>query len=433
MKYQALKTKKIPPVPGVYFFMGPGRKILYIGRATSLRDRVRNYFGKDVVSTRGPQIVSMVEKSKSVRFTPTDSVLEALILEAELIKKHTPQYNTKEKDDKSFNHIVITKEEFPRVLVVRGRELESNLQTKNYKLKTIFGPYPRGGALKEALKIIRKIFPFRDTCVLGKGKACPVVENGISLKGRRSRDAIFHYRACFNRQIGLCPGVCTGEISKKEYGAQMRNLKLFLQGKKKDVIRNLTKEMKTLSKNQEFEKADKVKKTIFALNHIQDVALLKNADHRGLDAEKREIRIEGYDVAHISGKYLVGVMTVVEDGEPARGEYRKFKIKSFKGADDTRALKEILERRLGHPEWQYPRLIVVDGGKAQKNTAETILNAVGVKIPVVGVIKDEHHRPREILGEQEFSKKYEREILLANSEAHRFAIKYHRETRGKIK
>lgn len=405
MKYQDLKKKKIPSAPGVYFFMGSGRKILYIGKATSLRDRVRSYFSKDMVSTRGPQIISMVKKSKSLRFTPTDSVLEALILEAELIKKHTPQYNTKEKDDKSFNHIVITKEEFPRVLVVRGRELEDRFRAKSYSPQAVFGPYPRGGALKEALKIIRKIFPFRDTCLPQTGKAC------------------------FNRQIGLCPGVCTGEISKKEYDAQIRNLKLFLRGKKKDVIRNLTKEMRTLSKNQEFEKADKVKKTIFALNHIQDVALMK----RDVPVTNGGYRIEAYDVAHISGTSVVGVMTVVINGEVEKGEYRKFKIKSFKGADDTRALKEILERRLGHPEWKYPRLIVVDGGKAQKNTAETVLNATGVKIPIVGVVKDEYHLPREILGEREFSKKYEREILLANSEAHRFAIKYHRESRGKLK
>src|SRR3989344_2738924 len=125
MKYQDLKTKKIPQAPGVYFFICAGGKILYIGKATSLRDRVRSYFVADVINTRGPQIVSMVEKSKAVKIKPT--------------------YNTKEKDDRSFNHIIITDEVFPRVLIVRGREIQNKLKTTNYKLKTIFGPFPRGG------------------------------------------------------------------------------------------------------------------------------------------------------------------------------------------------------------------------------------------------------------------------------------------------
>ena len=165
MKYQDLKTKKIPQAPGVYFFIGAGGKILYIGKATSLRDRVRSYFVADVINTRGPQIVSMVEKSKTVRFKKTDSVLEALILEAELIRKYKPTYNTKEKDNKSFNHIVITDEVFPRVLIVRGRELKKTLHAPRFKIKDSFGPFPRGGVLKDAIKIIRKIFPFRDTCL----------------------------------------------------------------------------------------------------------------------------------------------------------------------------------------------------------------------------------------------------------------------------
>ena len=417
MKYQDLKTKKIPQAPGVYFFIGAGGKILYIGKATSLRDRVRSYFGADVINTRGPQIVSMVEKAKSIKFQKTDSVLEALILEAELIRKHKPIYNTKEKDNKSFNHIIITKEPFPRVLIVRGRELQNELQTKNYNPKTIFGPFPRGGVLKDAVKIIRKIFPFRDTCL----PAAPLTAQvGVLGTGR----------PCFNRQIGLCPGVCTGEVSPEEYRARIGNLKLFLQGRKKEVIRNLTKEMKALSKQQEFEKAGEIKRILFSLSHIHDIALIKRTINE--KADEKTFRIEGYDVAHISGKHLVGVMTVVENGEAVKSEYRKFKIKSFEGVDDTRALKEVLERRLAHPEWQYPKLIVVDGGKEQKNTAEAVLRAAGVAVPVVGVVKDEHHRPKEILGGRELKQEYEREILLANNEAHRFAIKYHREARGKL-
>lgn len=404
MKNQDLKKYKLPATPGVYFFCGARKKILYIGKASSLRSRVRSYFRKDVIKSRGEHIVSMVLQAKSVDFVVTDSVLEALILEADLIKKYKPIFNTKEKDDKSFNHVVITKEDFPRVLLMRGKEL---FETEASKFKYISGPFPQGTVLKSALKIVRKIFPFRDKCKTSFGKPC------------------------FNRQIGLCPGVCTGEISKKDYAKVITNIKLFFEGKKSTIIKNLEKEMSMFAKKLEFEKAGNIKKTIFALKHIRDVALLKSYSDN--ISNRDTFRIEAYDIAHLSGKFAVGVMTVIKDGELSKQEYRKFKIKGFEGVDDTKALAEVLERRLGHQEWQLPRLIVVDGGKAQKNTAERILKKYDIEIPVVGVVKDERHRPRKIIGNKVYAKKYENEILLSNSEAHRFAIRYHRSLRGKIK
>ena len=412
MEYQDVIKKKLPDAPGVYFFRDSRKKILYIGKATSLRDRVKNYFTSDVYTSRGPQIAKMVADADSVHVTTTDSVLEALILEAYLIKKHQPKYNTKEKDDKSFNYILITDEDFPRVSLIRGRELlkekvekVGEAPKKVPKIRYVAGPFPQGSVLREAMKIIRKIFPFRDTCVPGSGKPC------------------------FNRQIGLCPGVCTKEISKADYGKIIANLTLFLEGKKSVLIKKLLREMKAYAKKQEFEKAHNAKKTIFTLRHIQDIALLKNNQSGGVSFTGR---IEAYDVAHISGKYLVGVMVVVLDGEPNKSEYRKFKIKTVAGADDTASLAEILRRRFGHPEWMYPRLIVIDGGKAQKNRTEKVLKSLGLGIPVVSVVKDERHRPREILGDKGYFQKREREILLANSEAHRFVITYHRTLRDKI-
>ena len=187
-------NKKLPDHPGVYIFRGPKREILYIGKATSLKSRVASYFRRNLMETRGPIIVGMVEVAKTVDFIETDSVLEALILEAHLIKKHQPSFNTKEKDNKSFNYVVITKEDFPRVMTMRGRELgELNLKPNTSNLKAVFGPFPQGSVLREALKIVRKIFPFSDNCRPNQGKSC------------------------FNAQIGLCPGVCAGTISKAEY------------------------------------------------------------------------------------------------------------------------------------------------------------------------------------------------------------------------
>jgi len=404
MKLQDFNKKRLPSTPGVYIFVGARRKILYIGKATSLRSRARSYFDKDIKETRGSHIVSMVEQAKDIDFIKTDSVLEAIILEVNLIKKYKPHYNTKEKDDKSFNYVVITKEDFPRILIVRAKELFGKSAHKlKYNIKYEFGPFPQGGMLRDALKIIRKIFPFRDKCVP------------------------FSDKPCFNKQIGLCPGVCMSEVSKKEYTKTIKNIKLFFEGKKGVVIKNLEKEMKDFAKKLKFEEAEKIKRTIFALKHIQDIALIKKGEPR----EDSNFRIEAYDVAHISGKFVVGVMTVVENNEPNKSEYRKFKIKSFEGVNDTRALKEVLERRLAHSEWVLPKLIVVDGGKAQKNIAEKVLKEAGVKIPIVGVVKDEHHKPKNIIGGREVIEKYEKEMLLANNEAHRFAIKYHRQLRDK--
>ena len=404
MELQDFKKEQLPDAPGVYIFLGVDKEPLYIGKATSLRSRVRSYFDNGISSTRGSHIAGMVEMATTIDFIETDSVLEALILEANLIKKYRPHYNTKEKDDKSFNYVVITKEDFPRVLIVRAKELFGGKASKlKYDIKYEFGPFPQGAILKDALKIVRKIFPFRDRCSPSSGTPC------------------------FNCQIKLCPGVCTGEISKREYSKIIRNLKLFFEGEKGQVVKRLEREMRDVAKRQEFERAGEIKKTIFALKHIQDIALIRNSAEEIIG----DIRIEAYDVAHISGKFVVGVMTVVEDAIVRKSDYRKFKIKSFEGVDDTRALGEILERRLTHSEWQLPRLFVVDGGMAQKNTAERVLRGAGVIIPVVGVVKDEQHRPKKIIGDKKLVQKYEKDILLANYEAHRFAIAYHRQLRGK--
>lgn len=399
MKAKIQKTiSKLPDNSGVYFFVGKKEKILYIGKATSLKNRVRSYFAGDILEKRSPLIHKMVEEATDIKFERTDSVLEALILEANLIKKHTPPYNTLEKDQKSWNYIVITDEDFPKVLIMRERDLS----LVNYTLS--FGPFPHGAELKEALKIVRKIFPYRDNkCTPNQG------------------------RPCFNRQIGLCPGVCTGEINKREYAKTIRHIKLFFEGKKLALTRSLRNEMKGLAKGKEFEQADKIKKKIFALQHIQDVALLKNNDR--VINNKTTFRIEGFDVAHISGTSVVGVMTVIENGELKKSDYRKFKISEDKN-DDVAALKEIISRRLSHNEWPYPDLIVVDGGLPQINITKAELERRGLVVPVVSVIKDERHKAREIIGHS--VKGREREILLVNSEAHRFALKYHRNLRSRF-
>lgn len=410
---------KFPETPGVYKFLSKKGEILYIGKATSLKDRVKSYFSKDIAFSRGPKILKMIDIANDIKYEKTDSVLEALLLENFLIKKYNPPYNTKEKDDKSYYFVVVTDEDFPRVLMVRGRDiLVSNLNQEKlgFKIKTSFGPFPSGGSIKEGLKIIRKIFPFRDRCI-------PCSEN--ILKNKKCTP-------CFNRQIGLCPGVCSGEISKNDYIKIIKNIIRFFEGQKNQILKDLNFEMKSFAKSKEFEKAEEIKKKIFAINHIQDIAIIKSKEFDNVkNQEKNDFKIESYDIAHTSGKDVVGVMTVILNGEADKSQYRKFNIKNNPDNNDLKSLKEVLERRLKHFEWVYPNLIVVDGGENQRKIFEKILDSNGIKIPVVSVVKDDRHRAREILGDKKYLK-YEKEILLSNEEAHRFAINWHRNKRDKL-
>jgi excinuclease UvrABC nuclease subunit len=345
--------------------------------------------------------------------------------------------------------VVITKETFPRVILVRGRELFQDWNEKD--IKHLFGPFPQGGVLKEALKLVRSIFPFRDTCtpcekdferetaekrqLQGVEKTSeetyPVyddefVEAPQRSGGRNFRS--FQCKPCFNRQIGLCPGVCSGEMNEAEYANRIKHIAALFSGKKKALLKELEREMRHASKEERFEEAAIVRKQIASLTHIRDIALIKNTSR--ISTGGAGMRIEGYDIAHTGGTETVGVMVVIMDGEVSKSDIRKFKIQSVTN-NDPAALAEVMSRRLGHPEWPLPRLFVIDGAKAQVTAVERVLKAAGVEIPVVGVVKDEKHRPKSFIGRSEVIKSYQREILLADDEAHKRAIGFHRTRRAK--
>lgn len=404
MKKQDLSTSNLPDCPGVYFFRDDTGKILYIGKATSLKDRVRSYFNPDLIETRGLRLVSMVTIAHTVTYQETGSVLEALLLESKFIKEHTPIYNAKEKDDKSFTCVVITKETFPRVLSMRIRDYEKKFTSKD--ALAVYGPFASLTQLREAMKIIRKLFPYRDKCEIGQSKPC------------------------FNAQIHLCPGVCVGAISEEEYKKNITNIRKLFGGKKTEIKKSLEKDMAEYAKKQQFEKAAKVRNTLFALDHIKDISLIK--EDEVLSFKDKDFRIEGYDAAHISGTSRVGVMVVLEGKEKAKDEYRKFKLEENVN-DDYEGLRQILKRRFTHKEWRFPDLIVIDGGLVHKQTAEKVLAELGLLIPCVSVVKDERHKPKDILGDKVHVDYHKKEILLANAEAHRFAIGYHKTLRDKIK
>ena len=235
------KKLKIPDCSGVYFFLGDKKEILYIGKATSLRSRVGSYFSRDLKTKRSPLIESMVVDAKTVEWTVTDSTLEALILETNLIRTHKPRFNTVSKDDKSFNHLIITNEEWPRVLAVRAKDLTERYTEAD--IKYVFGPFTSATLFKAALKIVQKLFQFYDTKV-------PVGEE----KSKLARGQID-----FNRVIGLFPS----HSDKKEYRRTIRHLKLFFSGQKKQIIKELKQEMAKLAKEEQFETAAVIKKRIF--------------------------------------------------------------------------------------------------------------------------------------------------------------------------
>lgn len=384
-------SQKFPNTPGVYFWMGTDKKPLYIGRAGSLKKRIASYF-----LTRDPRIQEMVGLAKNLKFQKTDTLLEAIILEANLIRKFWPKYNVKEKDNRSFLYIVITNEEFPRLLTIRQRELEKYSVT-NKSAKAVFGPYQSYHLLRSTLDIVRKIFPYT-TCKPGANRAC------------------FHY------QIGLCPGVCIGQADKKEYAEVIHSLILFFRGDKKRLLARLKKQ------NPE---------AIRSLQHVSDVSLLSGSDNFMKQGGQFAVgRIEGYDISHLSGKEPVGSMVVFENGEKDTSQYRLFKIKG-EARDDLGMLREVLERRLAHKEWPMPDVFFIDGGLLQVKTARDTIARHQIFVPVVGLNKSGRHAAS-AAGEDKLvalnAKKTGKELLLGSkklfqevrNEAHRFAIGYNR-------
>ncbi len=400
----------LPDCPGVYLFTkgkGRGKKVLYVGKATSLRDRVRSYFDDDLIATRGPRIVDMVTQADGLSHEAVPTVLEALVREAALIRKYDPPANSMGKDDKTFLYAVITDEDIPRVLAIRGGEIDFDAKrAAGTPYTDIYGPFPSGYQLREGLRLIRRIFPFYDT------------QKPIGTDSKHQRAKVE-----FNQQIGQYPR----GIDEKEYRRTIRNVSMFLSGRVKALRTTLERDMRAAARSERFEDAALIRKQLFALDHIQDVSLIREDRERFTQGP----RIEAYDTAHLSGTNAIGVMTVIQDGMPQKKEYRTFRIRGRGGKslnDDIASLKELIARRMGHPEWQLPKAIVVDGGKTHKKAAEELLKEIGVAIPVAAVVKDERHRPREVIGAIRAGIT-EADAVLVNSEAHRFSLSKHRDAR----
>lgn len=459
-----VKPKKIPRNPGIYIF-AEGSKPLYVGKALNLKNRVSQYFQN---SSRLPaKIQKMLGEATSLKFIEAASEIEALIKEAELIKKFRPKYNALMRDDKNYFFVGITKEEFPRVFVThqphteRGRwSVESGTKantelhsTNNIPRSSFIGPFTSGGALKETLKLLRRVFPYC-TC-----------------KGT-------HKRPCLNSQIGKCQGLCCAkEIrispalgraearpgksefrnARSAYKRNIANIAAILTGKKTRLVGGLKKQMKEAVKGEQYERAARLRDQVFGLEDIfnhrftlerpalagrngQNWPETESKMRKLLKVEQPIERIEGYDIANIAGKEATGSMVVFSRGIPDKSQYRKFRIKTVRGISDVDMIKEVLERRLKHNEWAFPQLIVIDGGKGQLNAALKALRGSGItnhesrRMVVAALAKRE-----EILftesGRTIYLQKQDQKILhlfqRIRDESHRFARRYHHLLRRK--
>ncbi|MFC1789920.1 GIY-YIG nuclease family protein [Patescibacteria group bacterium] len=423
---------QIPTQPGVYLFKKNRGEVLYVGKSVNLKSRLGFYFRPS--SDLGPRTRLMVKRSQILDFILVDCEIEALLLEAKLIRKYQPEFNVRCRDDKSPLYIKISHEEFPRVKMARKKDC--------LKSDRIFGPFPSSQTVKRVLKILRKIFPYC-TCSDNRGKPCLYAQLKLCCPSPRAI-------------IKLPP--LERKKKKRIYQQNIRFLIRFLEGKKNKVILKLERKMIQQSQLENFEAAEMTKQQISNLQYIQSRYRLPNhylnnpnllADLRfeemsklqktlkkaHLPLKKLPRRIEAYDISNLQGQKATGSMVTFVNGEPERNFYRRFKI-SKKG-DDSLMMAEVIKRRLRHRDWPLPQLILLDGGKPQLSAVLALFSQNQFPVPILGLAKKHEDL---IFKDKE---KFVRVKVPLNSpalhilqrirnEAHRFALKYHHHLRYRV-
>ncbi|MBR3228869.1 UvrB/UvrC motif-containing protein [Candidatus Saccharibacteria bacterium] len=405
---EALKQKlhKLPASPGVYFHKNSSGEIIYVGKAAVLKNRVRQYFQK---SHKDPKTTALVAEIYDTDWIVVDTEMDALFLESEMIKRYMPKWNILLRDDKSVSYVRIDmKSEVPYVSFTRNPVDDK---------ATYIGPFYGKSSIEKAVRILRHIFPYYDKPYTGK--------------------------KTLNTDLSLTPGIEIGKTTEKKYKQDLRKLIRYLQGDREKLLKELEKTMQEEASKGNYELAAEARDQLFGLKELQkrivfsdkefldissDQALKQLQELLGLENPPR--RIEGYDISHQSGENVVGSMVVFINGTATRSEYRKFKIRTSKN-DDLKSMQEIITRRLKHKEWEYPDLIILDGGKTQVGA---ILPLVApYNIPVIGRDKSGNHsKSADVklvtkLGYLELSNNSHIARLIAriDEEAHRFAITYH--------
>ncbi len=405
-----LKLKTLPASPGVYFHKNAGGEVIYVGKAAVLKNRVRQYFHK---TQKDPKTEALVREIADTDWIVVDTEMDALFLESEMIKRYMPKWNILLRDDKTVSYVRIDmKSEVPYLSFTR---------TPQDDKATYIGPFYGKSAVEKALRILRKVFPYYDKPYDGK--------------------------KTLNTDLGLTPGIEVGRMTPEEYKKNLRKLRLYLEGGRHKLLKDLEKQMKDAAKAENFEEAAELRKQLFGLRELQKKIVFSDKEFLDISSDQALVdlqmalrlpepprRIEGYDISHQSGTNVVGSMVVFVNGASDRSEYRKFKLRHQKN-DDAANLREVIERRLKHKEWDFPNLIVLDGGITQVNAVRDLLAAE--HIAVIGrdksgdhtrnaavriiVPDDDGYKLIPLPGNSHIAKL----IARIDDEAHRFAVTYH--------
>ena len=419
--YQSLPTK-----PGIYLFLNEKNRILYVGKAKNLKKRVNSYFAKYIVL--GPKTQILVSQIKRIKTIIVPSEIEALLLEINYIKKYKPKYNIRLTDGKNYPLIRVSTEKYPKILIARRSDDNPPAGGSIY-----FGPFPNAKEMRIVLKIIRKIFPYQS------------VPNHPK-------------KMCLYYHLGLCPcpPVFDSVEFRKEYKKTIKHIVDFLNGNTKKIIKDLIKERDLLSHSESFEKAKEIQNKINAIEIItgpfynntfdpdinpnfmedlikKEILDLKEILNKNGVLIKNLERIECYDISNISGTNATGSMVVFTDGEKDSQWYRRFKIRLENKPNDFAMIAEVLKRRLSHPEWPMPNLIIVDGGKGQVSSGLKVLKETNNQIPLIGLAKREETIITSDFKQISLPKNSNalKLIMRIRDEAHRFAVTYHRKLRSK--
>ncbi len=408
------KLKGLPDRPGVYLFKDASGRVLYVGKAVSLRKRVSSYFqpGRPLSA----KLMQLVRQTADLEWIGTGSEAEALLYESSLIKESQPRYNVALRDDKSYPFLKVTvEEEFPRLYIGRG--------THEPGVKAV-GPFANATLLRQAFGAVRRIIPFR-TC-----RTLPA-------------------RACLDYHLRLCRAPCEGKVSRAQYEEDLSKVIRLMEGKKEEVLEDLRAGMQRAAGERRYEEAAKIRDQIGGLLQLASrprrlVPAEALADLQSvLQLPRLPRRIEGFDVSNIYGREAVGSCVCFVDGKPWKDGYRRFRVKSVAGIDDFAMMREILRRRYERQRGQTPKgltpqglpdLVLIDGGKGHLSTALEVLKELKLDLPAAGIAKEFEEiflpgRREPILLPPE-----SRALQLlqrVRDEAHRFAIGYHRLLRGK--
>ena len=418
----AAAARAFPQTPGVYLMKDAAGRVIYVGKAKNLRARASSYFLKAAAAEM--RTAHWVDEIASVDFLESESEVDALLAEARLIKDIQPKYNQDQKDDKSFPYLQITtREDFPRV------EMTREPQTSGVKL---YGPFASAGSLRGAIHVLQRIFKFR---------TCPL---DIDETDERWR----WFRPCLLASIGQCTAPCNLRISKEEYRADIGRLKLFMEGKKTTLLKQMRKEMETAAAERRYEAAARLRDEIQMLETLDERGELETHvqpevffidPNKGLAGLKKILGmkktprvIEGVDIAHLGGGETVASLVQFIDGLPFKPGYRRFKIRGVEGVDDFQSIHEVVARRFrrlvdeDHPR---PDVLLVDGGRGQLNAALAALAELQIERPaVISLAKREEEL---YIPDQEEPLKLSRHayalrlLQYVRDEAHRFAQHYH--------